>query len=1040
MNKLLFLSAMLGMATLSFANNDDKVTEPTFTEWHDLQVNKVNKVQAHAAYFAYESEKAALDGKYRTSDNFLSIEGKWKFNWVNDADMRPTDFFTENFNDEKWGEMNVPGIWELNGYGDPMYLNVGFPWRGHFENNAPMVPTKENHVGSYRRTINIPDNWDGKQIIAHFGSVTSCMYLWVNGQYVGYSEDSKVAAEFDITKYLHKGENLIAFQVFRWCDGTYCEDQDFWRLSGVARESYLYARNKNYKIEDIRITPDLDENYRNGSLKINTKHKGYVEFTLLDAEGRTVAKAASKGEGDVITNINVENPHKWSAETPYLYKLLAKVTDKNGSLIEVIPLNVGFRKVEIKGTDYLINGKSVLIKGADRHEMDPYGGYVVSEERMIEDIKIMKRFNINAVRTSHYPNDPRWYELCDKYGIYVCAEANQESHGFQYDEKTAPTAKPMFASQIMMRNQNNVSIYFNYPSVVFWSLGNETCDSKNFVDAYNWIKSQDLSRPVQWERAIKRAHTDIYCPMYISQQECIDYALSEAPEDQRPLIQCEYSHAMGNSSGGFKEYWDAVRKYPKFQGGFIWDFVDQGLHWKDENGTDIFVYGGDFNDYDPSDNNFCCNGLIKPDRKPSPQIYEVGYFYQNIWTSADDISNGTVKVYNENFFRDLSAYRLMWNLTQDGKTVQSGSIDNLDIAPQQTKTLKLEGLDIKNLEGELLLNVKFVLKQAEPLMDEGQTVAYNQIMVKEYKHPEMTFEKTGRKLKIKDKDDNTTITGRDFKIVFDNSTGMICEYVINGYSVLSDEGTIRPNFWRAVTDNDMGAGLQKRFADWYNPEMNLVLYDIKRNKDKNNVVVTTGFDMPMVKSRLNITYTIEGDGTVTINERLFAVQDIKMEGMFRFGMIIEMPESSDISEYYGRGPIENYADRKSSQNIGIYRQTADEQVFSYIRPQESGTKSDMRWWKQTDAEGNGVMITSDKHFYASASQYSIDDLDEGMEKDQRHTEQIEKCGHTNLLLDLEHYGVGGVDSWSHRAEALRPYRVYYGDKSFTFRITPLKNN
>ena len=1037
MNKLLLLSALLGLATVSFADDNTKVAAPTFTEWHDLQVNHVNKYPAHTAYFAFENEKAALDGKYRSSDNFLSIEGKWKFNWVKDADMRPTDFFTENYDDSSWGHMPVPGIWELNGYGDPVYLNVGFPWRGHFENNAPMVPTKENHVGSYRKTITIPENWDGRQIIAHFGSVTSSMYLWVNGKYVGYSEDSKVAAEFDITKYVHKGDNLIAFQVFRWCDGTYCEDQDFWRLSGVARESYLYARNKDIQIEDIRITPDLDSNYINGSLKIVTRQKGNVDFTLLDADGKSVATASANGKGEIVTNISVDNPHKWTAETPYLYKLIAKVKDNDGNVIEVIPQNVGFRKVEIKGSDYLINGKRIYIKGADRHEMDPLGGYVVSEERMIEDIKIMKRFNINAVRTSHYPNDPRWYALCDKYGIYVCAEANQESHGYYYDESTAPTAQPMFADQIMTRNQNNVSIYFNYPSIVFWSLGNETCDSKNFVDAYNWIKSQDMSRPVQWERAIKRSHTDIYCPMYISQQDCIDYALSDKPEDQRPLIQCEYSHAMGNSSGGFKEYWDAVRKYPKFQGGFIWDFVDQGLLMKDENGIEIFTYGGDFNDYDPSDNNFCCNGLIKPDREPSPQIYEVGYFYQNIWASDNDVKNGKINVLNENFFRDLSAYKMVWEITQDGKSVKNGEVENLDIAPQETKTITLP-YDIKGLNGELLLNIKFVLKKAEPLMEKGQTVAYNQIKISDYVYPEMSFSKKGQKIKVKDKDEAATISNKNFSISFDKISGFITDYTIGGYSILSEEGTIRPNFWRAVTDNDMGAGLHERFSDWYNPEMNLQDFIVTRNKKLNNVEVKTSFDLPWVKSRINITYTIEGDGTVTVCQQLFATQDSEVPGMFRYGVIIEMPEITDISEYYGRGPIENYADRKSAQNIGIYKQTANEQSFSYVRPQESGTKSDMRWWKQYDRQYNGVIITADKEFFASASHYNIDDLDEGMEKDQRHTEQIEKTNKTNLYLDLEHYGVGGVDSWSSRAEALPQYRVNYGNKTFTFRITPLK--
>ena len=554
------------MAATAWADN-----QPTFTEWHDMQVNEINRFPTHTSFFAYENIPAAQEGNMKASGNYLSLEGQWKFKWVENADQRPTDFFAEGYDDSQWGRMNVPGLWELNGYGDPIYVNIGFGWRGHFQNNPPNVPEKDNHVGSYRRVVNIPDSWNGKQVVAHFGSVTSNMYLWVNGQFVGYTEDSKMAAEFDLTPYLKKGDNLIAFQTFRWCDGSYCEDQDFWRLSGVARDCYLYARDKAIHIDDVRITPDLVNNYKDGRLnvKVNFSGKCNLTFELFDADGKSVAvKALENLKGNTAeVTLDVKAPNKWTAETPYLYTLVVCPTTPNArfTAYEAIPQKVGFRKVEIRNSQLLVNGEAVYIKGADRHELDPDGGYVVSRERMIEDIKIMKRFNINAVRTCHYPDDPIWYDLCDEYGIYLCAEANQESHGFGY-RPDSEAKKPQFALQILQRNQHNVGVNFNHPSVIIWSMGNETVDGPNFTAAYQWIKSQDLSRPVHWEQAGGGPNTDIRCPMYASQEWCERYAKSERPEDQKPLIQCEYSHAMGNSCGGFKEYWDLVRRYAKFQG------------------------------------------------------------------------------------------------------------------------------------------------------------------------------------------------------------------------------------------------------------------------------------------------------------------------------------------------------------------------------------------------------------------------------------------------------------------------------------------
>ena len=1075
MNKRLFVTlSMAGLAMVAFGARKPKaaikssvktvaIKQPTFTEWHDLQVNEINRLPLHTMHFAYDpNDFPGTGAEYldkKKSMNYLSLEGTWKFNWVANADERPTDFYKTDLDDSKWNNIQMPGNWEMLGYGQPEYVNVGFAWRGHFDQQPPAVPTKDNHVGSYRREINIPSNWDGKRVIAHFGSVTSNIYLYVNGKFAGYAEDSKVAAEFDITPFLKKGKNLIAFQTFRWCDGSWCEDQDFWRLSGPARENYLYARSKDHRLLDVRVETDLKNNYKDGYLNITAKVQGntLAYFGLYDPDGKEVIVTGTDNvkNGVAKYQLRVKNVRKWSAETPNLYTLVVSPIQNGGMYLpyEIVQVKVGFRKVEIKNKQFLVNGQPVLLKGADRHEMDPDEGYNVSEQRMIQDIMMMKRMNINAVRTCHYPDDPRWYDLCDKYGLYVVAEANQESHGFQYGDDAA-AKKPEFAKQIMERNQHNVSMFFNHPSIVTWSLGNETVMGDNFLQAYKWIKSQDKTRPVQYEQARRGEGTDIFCPMYYSVAASEKYA--KDPNSPMPLIQCEYNHTMGNSGGNLSDYWDLIRKYPILQGGFDWDFVDQALHRNIVKPMSIlpykmnneelrkieYCYGGDYNKYDPSDNNFNCNGIIGPDRQMNPHAYEVAYQYQNIWAKMVNAETGEVSVHNENFFRDLSNYALAWSLEEDGVETQNGTIADLDVPAQQTKNFTIP-YDKSKIKGkEVFLNIDFRLKEAEPLLTAGQVMAYAQLPVVTKQAcsgdcSKMLAQGHGKKkMKLAAKKNNVVaVTTPNLTFKIDRSTGLISEYAYNGKSLLGEGGTLKPNFWRAPTDNDMGAGLQKKFKAWKNPQMNLKNIDVKKDKKTNSVTILTSFDMPEVQGQMDITYVVFANtGAVKVTEDFKATEGAKVSDMFRFGMLMQMPYTMEKSNYYGRGPIENYSDRKDCMRIGVYTDDADNQYFPYIRPQESGTKSDIRWWKQTDATGLGLQVKSCTPFYASAIHFDTEELDDGDDKEQRHSFDLKKSKFTNLFLDSAHMGVGGENSWG--AWPLEKYRVHYGNKTFTFTLIP----
>ena len=1075
MNKRLFVTlSMAGLVMVAFGARKPKaaikssaktvaIQQPTFTEWHDLQVNEINRLPLHTLHFAYDpNDFAGTGAEYldkKKSMNYLSLEGTWKFNWVANADERPTDFYKTDLDDSKWNNIQMPGNWEMLGYGQPEYVNVGFAWRGHFDQQPPAVPTKDNHVGSYRREINIPANWDGKRVIAHFGSVTSNIYLYVNGKFAGYAEDSKVAAEFDITPFLKKGKNLIAFQTFRWCDGSWCEDQDFWRLSGPARENYLYARSKDHRLLDVRVETELKNNYKDGFLNITAKVQGntLAYFGLYDPDGKEVIVTGTDNvkNGVAKYQLRVKNVRKWSAETPNLYTLVVSPIQNGGMYLpyEIVQVKVGFRKVEIKNKQFLVNGQPVLLKGANRHEIDPDEGYNLSEQRMIQDIMMMKRMNINAVRTCHYPDDPRWYDLCDKYGLYVVAEANQESHGFQYGDDAA-AKKPEFAKQIMERNQHNVSMFYNHPSIVTWSMGNETVMGDNFLQAYKWIKSQDKTRPVQYEQARRGEGTDIFCPMYYPVAASEKYA--KDPNSPMPLIQCEYNHTMGNSGGNLSDYWDLIRKYPILQGGFDWDFVDQALHRNIVKPMSIlpykmnneelrkieYCYGGDYNKYDPSDNNFTCNGIIGPDRQMNPHAYEVAYQYQNIWAKMVNAETGEVSVHNENFFRDLSNYALAWSLEEDGVETQNGTIADLDVAAQQTKNFTIP-YDKSKIKGkEVFLNIDFRLKEAEPLLTAGQVMAYAQLPVVTKQAcsgdcSKMLAQGHGKKkMKLAAKKNNVVaVTTPNLTFKIDRSTGLISEYAYNGKSLLGEGGTLKPNFWRAPTDNDMGAGLQKKFQAWKNPQMNLKNIDVKKDKKTNSVTILTSFDMPEVQGQMDITYVVFANtGAVKVTEDFKATEGAKVSDMFRFGMLMQMPYTMEKSNYYGRGPIENYSDRKDCMRIGVYTDDADNQYFPYIRPQESGTKSDIRWWKQTDATGLGLQVKSCTPFYASAIHFDTEELDDGDDKEQRHSFDLKKSKFTNLFLDSAHMGVGGENSWG--AWPLEKYRVHYGNKTFTFTLIP----
>lgn len=1039
----MFRQLMFSCACLAVLSAEAQKDKPW---WLDPEVNEVNTMAPRAAFFAYETENLAKADQKARSERYLSLEGKWKFNFSKDHDKAPRDFYSLKYDDSQWTDFPVPGILELNGYGDAIYSNNGYPWRTQFRPEPPFVEERNNYTGSYRKMVTVPADWKGERIYLHVGSATSNLMVWVNGKFVGYSEDSKVSAEFDLTKYLTPGkENLIAMQVMRWCDGSYLEDQDFWRFTGIAREVYLYARPQAH-IADLFITPDLVNNYQDGTLEVKLNAVGAkgetVMFSLKDKEGKEVAAQTAKvgGNGEVKVNFNVKNPLKWTAETPNLYTLYTTLMDGK-QVAEVVPQRVGFRKVEIKNAQVLVNGQPVLFKGANRHELDPVTGYVVSMDRMLEDIRVMKELNINAVRTCHYPNDPRWYELCDIYGIYMVAEANIESHGMGYGDKTL-AKEPTYEKAHLERKESNIKIYKNHPSIIFWSVGNEAGYGPNFEKAYDLVKAYDPSRPCQYEQAGQNGKTDIFCPMYYDYGGCEWYAKGDNP---RPLIQCEYAHAMGNSMGGFKEYWDMVRKYPKYQGGFIWDFVDQGLRVKNKQGKTIYAYGGDFGRYPTSDHNFNCNGIINPDRKPNPHANEVRYYYQNIWATAKDLKAGEVEVYNENFFKSLDDVELQWTLESEGKVLANGR-SALDIPAQQKRVVKLDGYSLPaDVKGEVVLNLDFVLKKAEPMLDAGYAVAREQFVVNPYTFPTMesvlavtSGKYDTRKVEKEEKVAWVTLSAGNTSVTFNHWNGWIDYLDVDGKPMLEEGYAITPDFWRAPTDNDYGAGTQRKLHAWKNPEMKMKSFKVVENEGKAEKGVEVVYDMPSVEATLTMTYTLTPAGELVVNEAMTVNKDAKHKPeLMRYGMQLVMPKAYNMLTYYGKGPGENYIDRNNGDRLGVYDAKVADQYWGYVRPQESGNKTEVRYWQVKDENGKGLEFYSFAPMECSTLNYLASDLDDGWDKNahQSHSGDLTPRDFSVVKLAARQRGLACVNSWG--AIPLEQYRMPYQDYSFTYVIRPL---
>ena len=1023
---------MLSMSSGALAQSESR--------WQNVNINQQNREPRRANFFAFENLEKAQSFDKKKSANYLSMEGMWKFNFVKDHNKRPANFFALKYDDSQWKDFPVPGLFELNGYGDATYKNIGYAWATQFDPNPPYISELNNYTGSYRRTFELPKNWKGKDVYFHVGSATSNLTLWVNGKYVGYSEDSKVAAEFNISKYLKPGKNLIAMQVMRWCDGSYFEDQDFWRFTGIAREVYLYARPKLHAA-DIRLNAALENNYQDGVLNYKVSLKGGktdVAITLCDKDGKQIAQAT--GAQGVI---KVPKVNAWTAETPYLYKAYITLKNKQGAA-EVIPQKVGFRNVEIKNAQLLVNGQPVLVKGADRHEMDPDGGYVVSLERMIQDIKIMKQLNINAVRTSHYPCDPRWYDLCDEYGIYITAEANLESHGMGYEEKSLAKF-PEYIVPHIERNEGNVKPLINHPSVIVWSLGNESGYGVNFEKAYDWVKACDTTRPAQYERGGYDSKTDIYCPMYIGYEESERYCKGNGT---KPYIQCEYAHAMGNSEGGFKEYWDLIRKYPKYQGGYIWDFVDQGLRDKSPvTGKEIFTYGGDYGRYPASDYNFNCNGIIAPNRRLNPHAYEIQYILQNVWIKDFDAENGSFNVYNENFFKNIDDLSLTATLFANGVKLTTVAIpDTKGIAPQATKLVKSEALksaiekaEAEHATEEITINFAFASDGSQPLVDKGQVMARQQIVLNGYEFDKVDAPaNTGSKIEVEETNSYVKVSAERMSVTIGKKTGMIDYLDVDGEPMLKFRESMTPEFWRAPTDNDYGASLQKKMRVWKNPQMNLKSFDKSESKD--SVVLTANFEMPEVKAELMLRYRINAAGEVTVTEKMTTDKEAKVADLFRYGMQLQMPASFSKLEYYGRGPEENYIDRHSSSFIGKYEANVKDEYYPYVRPQESGNHTDIRYFSIFNpTTGKGITFEGYAPMECSAIPYLVEDLDAGIEKEHawgQHSGDLVEKGLVQLHIQQRQFGLGCIDSWG--SSPMEKYRMHYQDRCFSFVIKAKK--
>ncbi len=1034
-----FLSFLLAWV-MAYALVAAKARTP---EWLDPNVNQINREARHAAFFGFEDRDKAVTFDKTQSARYLSMEGMWRFCFAKDHNDAPEGFWKPGYDDSQWVDFPVPGLFEMNGYGDRIYRNIGYAWSTQFASNPPYVEEKNNYTGSYRRTFRVPDAWKDGEVIFYVGSATSNLKVWVNGQFVGYSEDSKVAAEFNVTKYLKPGENTIAMQVMRWCDGSYLEDQDFWRFTGIAREVFLYSRPRRH-VEDIYVTTQREAGSDNWSLDVQVRTGGKagapIRFFLApftDALAGSVADEKElfpEGASSPVTvdrngvghlRCTVLSPQCWSAETPALYRLLVQAGE------EMVPLRVGFREVKVEDRQLKVNGQPILIKGVNRHELSPTGGYCVTPEEMKNDIRVMKELNVNAVRTCHYPDDPRWYELCDIYGLYVTAEANIESHGMGFKEKTL-ARNPLYKLAHMERDQANVRTFKNHASIIVWSLGNEAGYGENFEQCYDWIRSYEPTRPIQYEPAGQNGKTDIFCPMYYGYDNCEKYARGENP---RPLIQCEYAHAMGNSLGGFKEYWELVRKYPAYQGGYIWDFVDQGLADTSRvTGKPVWTYGGDYGRYPASDYNFNCNGVVTPDRAITPQSKEVQYYYQNIWTEASlgDLRKGCFSVYNEYFFKPLENRKMIATLLVEGHPVSATAVPVPTVAPRQRVAVESPALaeavtsvlqDNPDKEVTLVMACGTEARQEFVLRDRFSRVPMRPTVQKPlWADSTLSY---------------YALSAAGTTVTWGRRSGWIEYLDKENCPMLYDRTAITPDFWRAPTDNDYGARIQQKCWAWRNPKMELKSITCRPDKGE----VFTVHNLPELNAQLSVTYTLREDGSLLVEEKLMADSAAKdMPQLLRFGMKWQMSAPYINNVYYGRGPEENYIDRHANQFLGTYSLKTSDAYWPYVRPQESGNHTDVRWWRlESDSSAMALPPLTVEAFNAplnvQALPFLTDDIDDGYIKEKpcgHHSGDLTPRPYTVVHVASRMMGLGCINSWG--AWPRSEYRMPYGNYELRFVI------
>ena len=1027
----------------------------------------LNKEKPRASFFSYASVKEAVNANNSAKgSDFLLLNGTWKFNYVDNFNDRPKDdFYKLNFNAGDWKDIKVPGNWEVQGFGVPIYVNTSYEFTspGHppywDRPNPPLVPRDFNPVGTYRKEFDIPQSWIGKEIILSSDGTKGAAYFYLNGEFLGMTKDSKLPARFDITKLATSGKNVLAIQIHRFSDASYLECQDFWRLSGLERDVYVYARPKVH-IDDFFVHTPLDENYKNGKFGLDVSVKSSignngnfsVTYELKDDKGNPVNTETKSGNiagGNSIIRFDKEivNVKKWSAEEPNLYTLSIELKDNSGKTLEATAMKIGFRTAEIKNKQFLINGQPVLVKGVNIHEHDQYTGHYVSEELMRKDFELFRKYNVNTARTSHYPQPELFYKLADEYGIYVISEANIESHGMGYNRQVGGTLanNPLFLESHLNRTENMVETFKNHASVVTWSLGNEAGNGYNFYETYRWIKDRDSSRPVQYEQGGLEWNTDIICPMYSDPSEIEKYAQNSRSD--RPLILCEYAHAMGNSLGNFTEYWDIIREYPLLQGGCIWDWVDQGIAKTNEQGEKFWAFGADFGpNGTPSSGDFCINGIIFPDRTVKPHSEEMRKVYQNVWFKNLDAAKGSVDIFNENFFIDLSQYTISYTVKSNGKTIRNGII-NVNVAPQETKNVIIPGLaEVIKGSKQYTVNIELKQKTDTRLIPAGWIVARDQFIVNDFPQLQLASSKTAN---VNEEGNNVIVSGSSFKAVFNKTSGLMTSYVVRGTEYVKDGFGFRPFFWRAPIDNEYGARLPQRLSAWEEASyQELKAEDFKINKgDKTSI--SYRYNYPQTKTTSEITYTFNNDGSIRVESKLDA-SGCELPLIPRIGMRMQLPGNLITAEYYGRGPWDNYDDRKTSAFVDRYKTPVAEMVTKFVLPQENAHHVDVNWLALTQKSGGGLLFAADKTFEFNASNYLLETISNGLAINndaavgdaprKKHINDYKPSDVVDLFIDYRMQGVGGNNSWGKLP--LEQYQIKPSATPITygFTIIPIKNS